>query len=128
MNTPKLPIHESDVPIETWYANSDREIRGKALSDFGGMAKVGFGILELPPGSNTKPAHFHTHEDEHLYILEGNVILHLGGRRFPLRPGSYVHFPPSQESPHFLANDSREVVRYIMVGERIKNDQVIYIE
>lgn len=122
----KRPIQDSDVPIETWYEGTDREIHGRALSDFGGNAKIGFGIVDLPPGSNTKPAHYHTVEEEHLYVLKGTVTLHLGNRSFSLGPGCYVHFPASQPQPHYLDNDGNEVVRYIMVGERMENDDVIY--
>lgn len=126
MTQPKPPVHESDVPVETWYANTDREIRGRALSDVGGRARIGVGILELPPGSNTRPAHYHTEEEEHLYVLEGTATLHLGDRQYHLRPGSYVHFPASQAVAHHLANDGDDVVRYLMIGERIDADRVIY--
>ena len=55
----KIPLHISEVPSEVWYAGTDREIRGKPLCDIGGAAKVGVGYLELPPGSHTKPGHWH---------------------------------------------------------------------
>lgn len=51
----KLPLHVSEIPGDTWYAGTDREIRGRALCDVGGRAKVGVGYLELPPGSHTGP-------------------------------------------------------------------------
>jgi uncharacterized cupin superfamily protein len=126
MTNPKQPIHVSEVPADTWYSGSDREIHGKALSDVGGAAKIGVGVLELPPGSNTRPAHYHTEEEEHLYVLEGEVTLHLGDRTHQLVPGSYIHFPASQQLPHYLANESPAPVRYIMIGERIATDQVVY--
>lgn len=126
MAEPKLPVHRSEVPDEIWYEHTDREIRGKALSDVGGMAKIGVGLLELPPGSNTRPAHYHTREEEHLYVLEGHPTLYLGDRSYPLSPGSYVHFPASQEVPHYLANEGSAPAVYIMIGERLDDDQVIY--
>lgn len=123
---PKPPIHESEVPAQTWYEASDREIRGKALCDVGGAAKIGVGLLELPPGSNTKPAHYHTLEEEHLYVLEGHLSLHLGDAIYHLRAGSYVHFPASQEAAHYLVNEGTAPARYIMIGERLEQDRVIY--
>ena len=51
----KRPLRAADVPAEVWYVGTDREIRGRALSDVGGTAKVGVGMMELPPGSDTKP-------------------------------------------------------------------------
>lgn len=122
----KEPVHESDVPWELWYAGTDREIRGRALSDAPDRAKIGFGILELAPGSDTRPAHYHTHEEEHLYALGGAATLHLGDATFSLTPGSYVCFPAGQPQPHYLANSSSVPFTYVMVGERIEADQVLH--
>ena len=122
----KLPVHESDVTPEVWYENTDREIIGRVLCDVGSKSKVGVGLLDLPPGSNTKPAHYHTLEEEHLYVVEGSATLHLGDQSFVLVPGSYVCFPAGQEQAHYLHNDGDHTCRYVMVGERIEADQVVY--
>ena len=120
------PIHETEAPVETWYAGTDREIHGKALSDVEGPAKVGVGLLELPPGSNTRPGHYHTQEEEHLFVLEGRLVLHLGDSSYTLEPGCYVRFPASQALPHYLINESDVPARYLMIGERIEDDRVVY--
>ena len=122
----KNPVHESDVPWQSWYEGSDREIRGKALCDVGGRARVGVGVLELPPGSNTKPGHYHSHEEEHLYVLAGTATLHLGDARFPLEPGSYVCFSAGEAQAHYLHNTGSTAFRYLMIGERIDADAVTY--
>lgn len=51
----KRPLRAQEVPAEGWYAGTDRKIRGRALCDVWGKAKVGVGLMELPPGSNTRP-------------------------------------------------------------------------
>lgn len=122
----KRPVHTDDVPAESWYQGTDREIRGRPLSDVGGKAKIGFGYMELPPGSNTKPGHWHSHEEEHLYALAGEATLHLGSERLPLRPGSYVCFLAGQAEPHHLENTGAETFVYLIVGERIADDRVTY--
>jgi len=124
----KIPIHQSDVAFEVWYEGSDREIWGKPLCDVGGRAKVGVGLMELPPGSNTKPGHWHSKEEEHLYVLSGQATLHLGTERFLLRPGSYICFPAGQAEPHHLVNTSTELFSYIIIGGRIDDDEVTYPE
>ncbi len=50
----KKPIHQSDVPFESWYEGTDRETRGKPLCDVGGTARVGFGLTELSPGADSE--------------------------------------------------------------------------
>jgi uncharacterized cupin superfamily protein len=122
----KRPLRAHEVPAEVWYAGTDREIRGRALCDAGGNAKVGVGLMELPPGSNTKPSHWHSHEEEHLYALSGSAVLHLGTEQHQLESGSYVCFPAGQAAGHHLENLGSEVFVYLMVGERIESDKVTY--
>jgi uncharacterized cupin superfamily protein len=122
----KQPIQTNDVPAERWYAGTDREIFGRPLSDVGGKAKIGFGYMELPPGSCTKPGHWHSHEEEHLYALAGEATLHLGAQRFALCKGSYVCFPAGQAEAHHLENTSTATFVYLIVGERIAGDRVTY--
>ena len=124
--TSKSPIQAADVAVRVWYAGTDREVHTRALCDVGGRSKVGVGLLALPPGSHTKPAHYHTMEEEHLYVLEGAATLHLGTETHRLMAGSYVCFPAGQPLPHYLHNDSSLVFRYLMVGERLDEDTVIY--
>ena len=112
----------------SWYRGTDREVFGRAISDVGGSSKIGFGILELSPGCNTLPAHYHTLEEEHLYVLEGVGTLHLGTEKFSLEKGSYITFPAGQAVPHFVSNESQAPLKYIMVGERIEGDEVVYAE
>lgn len=126
MTRAKKPIQDSEVESQIWYQGTDREIRGRALCDVGGTSKIGFGIVELSPGCNTLPGHYHTREEEHLYVLEGTGTLHLGKETYRLERGSYVNFPAEQEIPHYVSNESDEPLKYIMVGERLEDDEVVY--
>lgn len=122
----KLPLRALEVPEEVWYAGTDREIHGRALGDVGGRAKVGVGLMELPPGSNTKPGHWHSHEEEHLYAMSGSAVLHMGAEQHLLQAGSYVCFPAGQAVAHHLENVGTEPFVYLIVGERIADDKVTY--
>lgn len=126
MAVAKKPIHDSEAEIQVWCQGTDRELYGRALCDVGGTSKIGFGIVELSPGCNTLPGHYHTKEEEHLYVLEGTGTLHLGNETYHLIKGSYVNFPAGQEVTHYLSNESDEPLIYIMVGERLEDDEVVY--
>jgi uncharacterized cupin superfamily protein len=122
----KRPLVAGDVTAEVWYQGTDREIRGRALSDVGGAAKIGVGLMELAPGSNTRPGHWHSLEEEHLYALSGSAVLHLGDERHELQAGSYVCFPAGQNVPHHIENPNGDPFIYLIVGERIAGDAVTY--
>jgi uncharacterized cupin superfamily protein len=122
----KRPVQALEVPAEVWYAGTDREISGRALCDVGGNAKVGVGLMELRPGSNTKPGHWHSHEEEHLYGISGAAVLHLGREQHQLEAGSYVCFPAGQPVAHHLENVYEQPFVYLIVGERIAEDEVTY--
>ena len=122
----KRPVHESELPWETWEEGTCQEIHGKALCDVGGTAKVGVALVELPVNCDTRPAHYHTMEEEHLYGLSGSGTLHLGRETFELKPGCYVCFPPGQTAMHYLATSGTEPLRYLMIGERIEADRAIH--
>ena len=122
----KRPLNEADLPWQTLAAGTPQEVRAKALCDLGGPAKVGVGLMELPPGCNTRPAHWHSDEEEHLYVLAGEGILRLGDERFVLTTGGYVTFPAGQAVMHHLENRGSEPFRYLMIGERIRADRVTH--
>ena len=54
----------------------------------------GIGITEvvLKPGEEP-PLHVHKHEDEWLYVLEGEVTFHVGGENYRAQAGGFVSFP-----------------------------------
>ena len=120
----KRPINEVDFDWEIAASGTPQEVRFKALSDVGERAKLGVGLMELPPNCDTKPAHWHSLEEEHLYALAGRATLHLGAYTYALRPGSYVRFPANQELAHYLENTGDEPFRYLMIGERVAGDEV----
>ena len=122
----KQPIHEDAVPWEIWAAGTHQEVHGKPLCDVGSGARVGVGLMELPPGCDTRPAHYHSLEEEHLYVLAGHATLHLGDDTFALEPGSYVCFPAGQPLLHCIENTGAEPLRYLMIGERIAGDVVVH--
>jgi uncharacterized cupin superfamily protein len=87
---------------------------------------VGVVLEELPPGKQSVPAHYHTQEEEHLYVLEGALTVRLGDERHEMKAGDYVCFPAGQQVGHCLINHTDKPCRYLIVGERNPNDVIVY--
>ena len=45
------------------------------LGDAAGLTQFGVNLCRLPPGAWSSQRHWHTHEDEFVYVLEGEVTL-----------------------------------------------------
>jgi quercetin dioxygenase-like cupin family protein len=63
--------------------------------------------VETPPG-NGVPLHVHRHEDEIIYLLEGQLDIQLQGEH-RARSGDTIHFP--RFVPHAFRNTSDRVAR-----------------
>jgi uncharacterized cupin superfamily protein len=127
---PLKPISSEDVP---WAELSDPPrfaVRYRHLSRavLGENYRVGVAIEELPPGMQSSPAHYHLLEEEHVYILEGELTARIGVRAFAMKAGDYVCFPAGQKAGHCLVNNSGAVCRYVIVGERNPNEVVVYTD
>ena len=47
----------------------------RRLGDAGGLRDFGVNLMTLPPGGWSSQRHWHSHEDEFVYVLEGEVTL-----------------------------------------------------
>ena len=70
------------------------EVREKRpLGDALGLSQFGVNLVELPPGCWSAQRHWHTHEDEFVYVLDGELTLVTDGGEQVLRPGMAAGFP-----------------------------------
>ena len=92
------------------------------LGDAGGLTDFGLNIMHLPPGSWSSQRHWHSHEDEFVYILEGEVVLIDDDGETILRAGECAAFPKNTGNGHHLINRSDAVAVYLEVGTRHPDD------
>jgi uncharacterized cupin superfamily protein len=88
----------------------------RPLGDYGGATQVGFNLVELPPGKQSCPFHYHMKEEEHYYILEGRCLLRSGEQRYEMKAGDYVCFPAGTGVAHATLNPFSEPCKMIVVG------------
>jgi len=126
--TAPKPIATADIAWEEWNDVPLVEARFKHLSStaLGEDYHVGVAIEELPPGKQSAPAHYHMLEEEHVFMLEGRLTVRIGAERFPMQAGDYVCFPAGQKAGHCLINDSDAPCRYVIIGERKRDEVCVY--
>lgn len=94
----------------------------KRLGDAGGLSDFGVNLMHLPPGNWSSQRHWHSHEDEFVYVLEGEVTLIEDGGETVLRAGDCAAFPKGSGNGHHLINRSEAVAVYLEVGSRSPDD------
>ena len=98
----------------------------KALGDAGGLTQFGVNLLTLSPGAWSSQRHWHSAEDEFVYVLSGEVMLITDEGEAALHPGDCAAFPKNDRNGHQLVNRSNAVALCLEIGSRAKDDVCLY--
>jgi uncharacterized cupin superfamily protein len=98
----------------------------KQLGAAAGGQKIGCSLYELTPGKSAWPAHYHTANEEAIYILDGAGTLKLGAREIPVARGDYVALLPVAEAAHRLTNTSDKPLRYLCLSTMVEPEVTVY--
>jgi uncharacterized cupin superfamily protein len=90
----------------------------RALGDLFGLDQFGVNLTELAPGAWSALRHWHSHEDELVYVLVGEITLITDAGEEVLRPGECVGFKAGIADGHHLVNRTDRPVRYLEIGSR----------
>ena len=93
-----------------------------ALPIFAGLTQFGVNLTRLPPGAWSAQRHWHTHEDEFVYVLEGELVLITDAGEETLHAGDSAGFRGGEQDGHHLVNRSDRDAVYLEVGSRIPED------
>jgi uncharacterized cupin superfamily protein len=94
----------------------------RRLGDAGGLRDFDVNLMTLPPGGWSSQRHWHSHEDEFVYPLEGELVLIEDGSETVLHAGDCAAFPKGTGNGHHLINKSSAIVVYLEVGSRNPHD------
>jgi uncharacterized cupin superfamily protein len=98
----------------------------RRLGDALGLTRVGINRTVLPPGKQSSMRHWHTHEDEFVYVLQGEVVLCTAAGEQLLTAGMCAGFPANHDDGHQLLNRSAQPAVYLEVSNRDAADCVHY--
>ena len=102
-------------------ARSKRPL-GNAL----GLTHFGVNLTRLEPGDCSALRHWHSQEDEFVYVLEGEVTLVSDAGEQALRAGMAAGFAAGVADGHHLINRTDRPALYLEVGDRSLDDEVRY--
>ncbi|MEZ2239833.1 cupin domain-containing protein [Microcoleus sp.] len=98
----------------------------KRLGNAAGLKNFGVNLVRLAPGSCSALRHWHSCQDELIYVLEGDVSLVTNAGDQVLKPGMAAGFPAGDVDGHHLVNRSNSDVVYLEIGDRTSGDSAHY--
>jgi uncharacterized cupin superfamily protein len=88
------------------------------LGDAAGLTQFGVNLLRLPPGQWSSQRHWHTAEDEFIFVVEGEVVLVTNAGEALLRAGDAAGFRAGVADGHHLQNRSTHDAVVLEIGTR----------
>jgi uncharacterized cupin superfamily protein len=96
------------------------------LGDEARLTQFGVNLLTLPPGTWSSQRHWHTHEDEFVHVLAGEVVLVTDAGEEILRAGDSAGFKAGEPNGHCLQNRSGAPARVLEIGTHVAGDATYY--
>ena len=100
----------------------------RALGNALGLTKIGINHTTLPPGKESSMRHWHTHEEEFIFVLSGEMVLRTNADEQLLKAGMCCGFPLGTTDGHQVVNRGTAPAVYLEVSNRDPADAAEYSE
>ena len=98
----------------------------RRLGNACGLTHFGVNLVTLDPGGQSALRHWHTQEDEFVYMLSGEVTLVTEAGEQVLRAGMCAGYPAGKADGHHMINRGTVPATYLEVGDRVEADTAHY--
>ena len=130
---PKMPAFRAiDVPESNFtsyppaHRASNQNRFNRRLGDHAGLRNYGVNMTRIIPGGQSSYRHSHSHQDEFIFVLEGEVVLETNAGTQILTQGMCAGFPAGNGVAHRFLNRSNGDVLLLVVGDRTPGDSITY--
>jgi uncharacterized cupin superfamily protein len=133
MSDLKLPaLNPETVPVQTGsdypgpFAVDPGDRTKRKVGDALGLTIFGVNLVTLPPGCWSSQRHWHSRQDEFVYMISGEMTLVTDGGEQVLTAGMMAGFPAGSGDGHHAINKSDADAVYLEVGDRTEDDECDY--
>jgi uncharacterized cupin superfamily protein len=127
---PKIDIGKVPIDASTLYPQQFRKVvdgrEKQKLGNAAGLTQFGVNLTRIKPGAASALRHWHQHEDEFIYIIEGELVLIENEGETLLKPGDVAGFKAGVDNGHCLVNRTTRDALYLEIGARAASERVEY--
>ena len=120
-----LPAVTSSLYPEPFRSRMGDRVK-RRLGEAFGLTHFGVNLVHLGPGGQSALRHWHTQEDELVYVLSGELVLITDAGEQTVTSGMCVGFPAGSTNAHHFVNRSDRPASYLEIGDRIPADKGHY--
>lgn len=99
---------------------------GIRLGATAGSEDLGCTLFEVPPERSPVPYHYHTANEEAIYVLDGTGMLRTETGKIEISKGDYISLPAGEEGAHQVINSADETLRYLCFSTMNEPDAMVY--
>src|ERR1700761_5444915 len=103
-----------------------RGLTSQRLSCSQGLTLFGVNLTVIPPGGWSSQRHWHSHDDEFVWVVEGELTLVTNSGEEILRAGDCAAFKAGDPDGHHLINKSGKVAKVLEIGTASSQDRCTY--
>lgn len=97
------------------------------LARHAGLTQFGVNLTTIAPGAWSSQRHWHSHEDEFVWVLDGELTLVTDAGEEILRAGDCAAFKAGEADGHHLVNRSERPARVLEIGTSDpQHDRCVY--
>jgi len=96
------------------------------LARHAGLGLFGVNLTVLEPGAWSSQRHWHSHEDEFVWVLEGTLTLVTDAGEELLQAGDCAAFKRGVPDGHHLVNRSGRPAKILEIGNADPQDRCVY--
>ena len=125
-------IDLSSVPTQTGssypppFDASCKAQSTQRLARNAGLTLFGVNLTVIEPGAWSSQRHWHSHEDEFVWVLDGELTLVTDAGEETLRAGDCAAFRSGDRDGHHLVNKSGRPARVLEIGTTDPQDRCTY--
>jgi uncharacterized cupin superfamily protein len=124
-----LSLPESNATSYPEPHRADNQRRwNRRIGDHASLTNFGVNVTRIIPGGQSSSRHWHTRQDEFVFVLSGEVILETDAGEQVLSVGMCAGFPAGARDGHRFLNRTGSDVLLLVVGDRTPGDEVGYSE
>jgi len=127
-----IKIDLASVPVQTGSSYPkpfDAPCVGQTsqrLARHAGLTAFGVNLTIIEPGAWSSQRHWHSHEDEFVWVLDGELTLITDSGEELLRAGDCAAFRRGDPNGHHLVNKSTSPARVLEIGNSNSQDRCVY--